>query len=167
MNEQYLAHWGIKGMKWGIRRYQNEDGTYTAEGKKRRRMSDDWLEPKIKAGKDKAPISKGEKAVKGAEKITEGSQKTYESFSKIKNRKKAAARNEELNRQLSKMSDEEIRKKVNRMNLEKQYKDAIRARETVEGKVSAMDVINGVAGIVGIVGGLVAIGTAIKTKDKE
>lgn len=31
----YLEHHGILGMKWGIRRYQNEDGTLTAEGKKR------------------------------------------------------------------------------------------------------------------------------------
>ena len=28
-----LYHWGIKGMKWGVRRYQNKDGTLTAEGK--------------------------------------------------------------------------------------------------------------------------------------
>lgn len=31
----YLAHHGIKGMHWGVRRYQNPDGSYTAEGKKR------------------------------------------------------------------------------------------------------------------------------------
>ena len=30
-----LYHWGIKGMKWGVRRYQNEDGTLTEAGKKR------------------------------------------------------------------------------------------------------------------------------------
>ena len=30
-----LSHHGIKGMKWGIRRYQNEDGSYTEAGKKR------------------------------------------------------------------------------------------------------------------------------------
>lgn len=30
-----LYHWGVKGMKWGVRRYQNKDGTLTAEGKKR------------------------------------------------------------------------------------------------------------------------------------
>nr|DAO55251.1 MAG TPA: hypothetical protein [Caudoviricetes sp.] len=29
-----LYHWGIKGMKWGVRRYQNKDGTLTSEGKK-------------------------------------------------------------------------------------------------------------------------------------
>ena len=31
----YLCHPGIKGMKCGIRRYQNSDGSLTAEGKKR------------------------------------------------------------------------------------------------------------------------------------
>ena len=30
-----LAHHGIKGQKWGVRRYQNKDGTLTAAGKKR------------------------------------------------------------------------------------------------------------------------------------
>ena len=29
-----LYHWGIKGMKWGVRRYQNKNGTLTAAGKK-------------------------------------------------------------------------------------------------------------------------------------
>lgn len=33
--EEELQHWGIKGMKWGIRRYQNKDGSLTPAGKKR------------------------------------------------------------------------------------------------------------------------------------
>lgn len=33
--EDELEHFGIKGMKWGIRRYQNADGTLTAAGKQR------------------------------------------------------------------------------------------------------------------------------------
>ena len=32
---EYMAHHGIKGQRWGIRRFQNEDGSLTAEGKQR------------------------------------------------------------------------------------------------------------------------------------
>lgn len=42
-----LYHWGVKGQKWGVRRYQNKDGTLTNAGKKRQRgMSDDAREAK-------------------------------------------------------------------------------------------------------------------------
>lgn len=29
----YLAHYGVLGQKWGVRRYQNPDGTLTSEGR--------------------------------------------------------------------------------------------------------------------------------------
>ena len=56
----YLEHHGILGMKWGIRRYQNSDGSWTDEGKIRRRSgkyinSDGSL---TKAGVDKYSGSK-------------------------------------------------------------------------------------------------------------
>lgn len=35
VRDNELYHYGVKGMKWGVRRYQNEDGSYTAAGKKR------------------------------------------------------------------------------------------------------------------------------------
>lgn len=35
MNDTSLTHWGVKGMKWGVRRYQNKDGSLTEAGKKR------------------------------------------------------------------------------------------------------------------------------------
>jgi hypothetical protein len=35
MDEVKLQHHGIKGMKWGVRRYQNKDGSLTPAGKKR------------------------------------------------------------------------------------------------------------------------------------
>lgn len=35
MNKKELYHFGTKGMKWGVRRYQNKDGSLTDAGKKR------------------------------------------------------------------------------------------------------------------------------------
>ena len=60
--ETYLAHHGILGMKWGIRRYQNEDGTLTAVGKRRYIDSQDMYDGESK----KAGIKSGKAAAIGA-----------------------------------------------------------------------------------------------------
>lgn len=61
-SENYLAHHGILGQKWGIRRYQNRDGSLTAEGRKRA-----GLKPESKREKRKKEAAK-QKAEKKAAK---------------------------------------------------------------------------------------------------
>lgn len=79
-----LCHWGIKGMKWGVRRYQNKDGTLTAAGKKHYAGDGN-------AGSEDEP--------------------------KVEYAPKRSGRNAED------YSDEELRSRINRLQMEKQYRD--------------------------------------------
>lgn len=48
-----LYHYGIKGQKWGVRRFENVDGTLTAEGKARYGKNQSYLKPRFPEGKTK------------------------------------------------------------------------------------------------------------------
>lgn len=51
-DETYLAHFGIKGMKWGVRRYRNSDGSLTESGKARYTKSGKKKNPRKMSSKD-------------------------------------------------------------------------------------------------------------------
>lgn len=53
----YIAHHGIKGQRWGVRRFQNEDGTLTASGKNRYR--DPNKKSKVRARLEEKYMSNG------------------------------------------------------------------------------------------------------------
>ena len=69
--DSYLEHHGIKGMKWGVRRYQKKDGSYTVAGANRRAKqagrkaaSESWA--KSKASPDSNKLGSGRKALNAA-----------------------------------------------------------------------------------------------------
>lgn len=74
-----IYHWGILGQRWGQRRFQNEDGTYTEEGKARRRS---YSSTGIRAA---IARRKNEKVDKGFKKWQEGSKNKADAIEKGKN----------------------------------------------------------------------------------
>ena len=59
-NEEVLAHYGVKGMRWGVRRYQKYDGTYTKKGVARFKKADsDYEAAKEKAQRAKVAYKSG------------------------------------------------------------------------------------------------------------
>lgn len=59
-SELSLAHHGIKGQKWGVRRFQNKDGSLTSAGKKRPSY-EEKLENKISAEQRRLTQKRGKK----------------------------------------------------------------------------------------------------------
>lgn len=105
-NEQnYLCHYGIKGMKWGIRRYQNEDGSLTSEGIQRYGS---------KHGLHKAY----KKALKAA---TKASQRAKETKALL-----------EQHRKVSGEYNESLRQKLNKKNLSKKELQKYYANEKAD-----------------------------------
>ena len=124
MDEKELLHWGIKGMKWGVRRYQNKDGTLTAAGKKRYNAEMERL-------KNEEKILKNKEATRAKLAKLEDKQKEIDERKKALNgdsgkktvTKKAGDESEPKRKSVKDMSDEELSAVVRRAQLEKQYRD--------------------------------------------
>ena len=137
----YVKHHGIKGQKWGVRRFQNDDGTLTSLGKLRYGDSKDYTELK-------ETVDKADSFIKTAKKYqSEKDHKEYES--KIKT-------------DLSKMTDKELQQIVNRMNLEERYTQVMRSREKDAGESAAMKWLEAVGTVVTVTAS--ALGIAIQMK---
>ena len=120
MNADELKHYGIKGMKWGVRRFQNSDGSLTADGKKR--YSGDNLKDIQKQ------VNQGKNVVDGVKKTrTKAVEKQHEK--KIKS-------------DLSQMSDKELRDIVNRLNMEERYMQVMKSRDVQVGKSKADKILD-------------------------
>ncbi len=92
-----LQHHGITGMKWGVRRFQNKDGTLTAAGKARYGETDTGT-----GGSDKKGTGSGASDKKNTAEVHDDYKKAHD------------------NKPVESMSDAELRTRLNRIQMEQQ-----------------------------------------------
>lgn len=149
-----LSHHGIKGMKWGVRRYQNEDGSLTPAGKKRRAALDAAFDQNIKVGKDKAPIS-------AAEKITKETQKALDNATQLSNTMSKLRRKNKNEDSIENLTNEELQSAINRMRLEDSYRE-LSTKRIDAGRAKVSDILSMTGNAVGIIASTVGIIATIK-----
>ena len=140
MAKQYrideLVHHGIKGQKWGRRRYQNKDGSLTPEGVKRY-GSESNFETQYNAQQKAALKAVKDASNEGVKAARAG--KEYEAErSRKKQRKADKALEEAVRDKARKMSDQELREAVNRLNMEENYTRMMQNRERIDVGESAV-----------------------------
>ena len=118
--ENELYHHGVKGQRWGVRRYQNKDGSLTYAGKKRAlKMQDQYTnftEDKKYRKKDGSYTLKGrKKALKMKEKYSELTGKDLKKYPQVKKTEG------EKKKSFLDMTDDELRSTINRMRMESDY----------------------------------------------
>lgn len=106
--DNYLQHYGIEGQKWGVRRYQNSDGTYTAAGKQRY----------FGSKKNKTPE---EKQADAAKTIVKDTVDIANQYVKINDKAKEKEQKRETKKEAQEMTDKELQEYINRQNLENNY----------------------------------------------
>ena len=152
-----LYHHGILGMKWGIRRFQNKDGSLTEEGNKRKATMD----PVNQFDESRNKYYQAQRrdndnlTIIGREGLNIGKEglKVYDRFT---NRKKAPPED------LSSMSDKELQTRINRLNMEQTYRRLTESNDVPKGRQFAEDVLTVGGSALAVTSSALAIALSIK-----
>lgn len=131
-----LQHHGIKGMKWGRRRYQNADGSLTPAGKKRYGYGESDYDygkdvvdgVKVKRTSEESSVKNYQNAIKKMKTVDDGID-SIRKFNDDVKRIKDPEMEKRIRKNTQEMTDKELQQAVQRMNMEDNYTRMMMNRE--------------------------------------
>lgn len=126
MTQNELYHHGIKGQRWGIRRYQNPDGSLIAAGRRKQAKT----QAKAIQKETKARVKAIKEQKKNQAIVEKAENKANLKISKAMSNSKSS---ESKPKSIKDMSDDEIRNKINRIKLERELQ-SLTPKEVSKGK---------------------------------
>lgn len=158
-----LYHHGVKGMKWGVRRYQNKDGTLTAAGKKRMYREQFDMESKEKKEQRKYTAEPNRWVKEDMERSNRVINDSANLARNLKNVTDKSIKNTPKTRlDLSNVSDQELRNKINRELLERQYNDVFNPPQVSKGKERASKILETAGDVLVVAGSAVTVALGIR-----
>lgn len=158
MSDIVLKHHGVKGMKWGVRRYQNKDGSLTNAGKKR--YDRDLRESGgKKKNKQPDPNRWVKEDLNRTKRLTDESSNLVRQLENVNNKKSKKPKTE---MDLSSMTDKELREQINRKILERQYNDMFGEQNVSKGRENVGRALEVAGSALAVTSSALGIALAIK-----
>lgn len=167
MENNELMHYGVIGMKWGVRKYQNKDGTLTEAGKKR--YDRDVRENLAKKKENRIDTSNPDPS-RWAKEDLERSKRAADAGADLirvaKNiERETAPKAKRIRMDLSKMTDQDLRKAIDREQLERRYNDLFGVEEKpniTKGREYTREILDIAGDVLSVGGSALAIALSIK-----
>jgi hypothetical protein len=178
MDSKQLYHWGIPGMKWGVRKYQNKDGSLTDLGKRRYNRDADEKGYDLTSSRGSRYKIIGQGKDQRNERLNADPQRYVkedrERTRSLLNDTAGLTRNIDTMVQrsiknnpvqkmdLSNMTDQEMRNQINRAMLERQYNDLFAPRNSTRGREYVGEILKTTGEVLAVTTSAISIALSIQ-----